>query len=190
MASSVFLLLPCSTNHLLKHPSLSICELGASAGENLRRIKRFPGISSTTITFASSRFRGRGGCLWSGKSKSNSSRFCCNSQLAELAPAASAVYGVLLLGGGLFAYTRSGSKGSLFGGLTGGSLMAAAYYFMQASETKEIGDALAFGSTLLFACVFGIRLAATRKITPSGLLLGLSICALAVFVSAYLQDRV
>lgn len=26
---------------------------------------------------------------------------------------------------------------------------------MQASETKELGDALAFGSALLFACVFG-----------------------------------
>ncbi|XP_057511934.1 protein FATTY ACID EXPORT 4, chloroplastic isoform X3 [Actinidia eriantha] len=62
------------------------------------------------------------------------------------------------------------------------------YILMQATEMKEIGDALAFGSALLFASVFGIRLAATRKIIPAGPLLGLSICALAVFISAYLQD--
>ncbi|XP_075658888.1 uncharacterized protein LOC142628723 isoform X2 [Castanea sativa] len=63
------------------------------------------------------------------KSKvSSSSRiiFRCNSQLAlaDLAPATSAAYGLLLLGGGLFAYTKSGSKGSLFGGTTGAALMA------------------------------------------------------------------
>lgn len=92
-------------------------------------------------------------------------RLCCKSQLglAELAPASSAAYGILLLGGGLFACTvyltfiffmsiiysfilnrimlhslsklrfnillllavrKSGSEGSLFGGLTGAALMA------------------------------------------------------------------
>ncbi|KAG6755517.1 hypothetical protein POTOM_041348 [Populus tomentosa] len=38
--------------------------------------------------------------------------------------------------------------------------------------------------------VLGIRLAATQKLIPSGLLLVLSICALSVFISAYLlQDN-
>ncbi|MQL86274.1 hypothetical protein Taro_018810, partial [Colocasia esculenta] len=110
--------------------------------------------------------------------------------LAELAPAASAVYGTLLLGGGLFAYARSGSKGSIAGGLTGAALMAAAYYLMQNPETKAAGDALGFGSAALFSAVFGIRLAATRKLVPSGLLLGLSAGALVLFVSAYMQDKV
>ncbi|XXG43451.1 hypothetical protein AAC387_Pa01g3486 [Persea americana] len=114
----------------------------------------------------------------------------CSAQLAELAPAASAAYGTLLLGGGLFAYTRSGSKGSLFGGLSGAVLMGAVYVLLQVPETKYIGDALGFGSAFLFSSVFGIRLAATRKLMPAGLLLGLSVCALAVFISAYLQDRV
>ncbi|KAJ8650323.1 hypothetical protein MRB53_003346 [Persea americana] len=113
----------------------------------------------------------------------------CSAQLAELAPAASAAYGTLLLGGGLFAYTRSGSKGSLFGGLSGAVLMGAVYVLLQVPETKYIGDALGFGSAFLFSSVFGIRLAATRKLMPAGLLLGLSVCALAVFISAYLQDR-
>ncbi|CAI9274659.1 unnamed protein product [Lactuca saligna] len=118
-------------------------------------------------------------------------RHLCKSQLVQdFAPAASAGYAILLLGGGLFAYTKSGSKGSLFGGLTGATLMSVAYYLMQSSETKEIGDALAFGSSLLFASIFGIRLAATRKAIPAGLLLGLSVTIMAVTFSAYLQDRI
>ncbi|GLU17663.1 hypothetical protein SLE2022_340200 [Rubroshorea leprosula] len=124
------------------------------------------------------------------KPKSNSRRLCCNSLLADFAPTASAAYGVLLLSGGVFAFSRSGSKGSLFGGFTGAALMASAYFLMQSSDKKALGDAIGFGSAFLFSSVFGIRLAATRKLIPSGLLLGLSICALAVFVSAYLQDSV
>ncbi|KAM4122958.1 hypothetical protein ACB094_01G123400 [Castanea mollissima] len=125
------------------------------------------------------------------KASSSSSRiiFRCNSQLADLAPATSAAYGLLLLGGGLFAYTKSGSKGSLFGGTSGAALMASAYFLMQVPDTKAIGDAVGFGSSFLFSSVFGIRLAATRKLTPAGPLLGLSICALAVFTSAYLRDK-
>ncbi|KAF5477922.1 hypothetical protein F2P56_004528, partial [Juglans regia] len=123
------------------------------------------------------------------KSKSRSrSIFRCSSQLAELGPATSAAYGFLLLGGGLFAYAKSGSKGSLFGGFTVAALMASAYFLMQGPDTKAIGDAVGFGSAFLFSSVFAIRLAATRKLIPSGPLLGLSIGALAVFISAYLQD--
>ncbi|KAI4367986.1 hypothetical protein MLD38_016606 [Melastoma candidum] len=114
-------------------------------------------------------------------------RFGCKSQLGELAPVTSAVYGSLLLGGGLFAFGKSGSKGSLAGGCTGAVLMGIAYYLMQASETQQIGYALGFGSSLLFASVFGIRLAATRKLAPAGPLLGLSVLTLVVFASAYLQ---
>ncbi|XVF10230.1 hypothetical protein REPUB_Repub07fG0164900 [Reevesia pubescens] len=128
-------------------------------------------------------------CLRKPKSYSRSRRrLCCKSQLADFAPVTSAAYGILLFSGGLFAFTKSGSKGSLFGGLTGAALMTSAYFLMQASETKAIGDALGFGSAFLFSSVFGIRLAATRKPIPAGPLLGLSICALLVFTSAYLQD--
>ncbi|KAL9383044.1 hypothetical protein Peur_023367 [Populus x canadensis] len=136
-------------------------------------------------------------CLRNGR-RSNSSATCiskrrrlgCKCQLADLAPVTSAAYGVILLGGGLFAFGKSGSKGSLFGGLTGAALMGTAYFLMQAPETKAIGDSLGFGSAFLFSSVFGIRLAATQKLIPSGLLLVLSICALSVFISAYLlQDN-
>ncbi|KAJ4844915.1 hypothetical protein Tsubulata_002654 [Turnera subulata] len=114
--------------------------------------------------------------------------FSCKSQLTDLAPATTAVYGALLLGGGLFAFNKSGSKGSLSGGLTGAALMATAYALMQAQETKAIGDALGFGSALLFSCVFGIRFAATRKLVLAGPLLVLSIAALLVCIFAYVQD--
>lgn len=110
--------------------------------------------------------------------------------MSELAPTASAAYGVLLLGGGAFAYVRSGSKGSIFGGLSGSALMGIAYYLMQSPETKALGDAVGFGSAFLFASVFGIRLYNTRKLVPSGLLLVLSLGALGVFYSAYMQDKV
>ncbi|KAF8033428.1 hypothetical protein BT93_D2134 [Corymbia citriodora subsp. variegata] len=110
--------------------------------------------------------------------------FRCEAQLGDLAPVTSAVYGSLLL------VSRSGSKGSLAGGCTGAVLMATAYYLMQAPEMKSIGYALGFGAALLFSSVFGIRLVATQKLTPAGPLLGLSVLALAVFLSAYLQDGV
>nr|XP_043606848.1 protein FATTY ACID EXPORT 4, chloroplastic [Erigeron canadensis]XP_043606849.1 protein FATTY ACID EXPORT 4, chloroplastic [Erigeron canadensis] len=114
----------------------------------------------------------------------------CKSQLQDYAPVASAGYALLLLGGGLFAYNKSGSKGSLFGGLTGATLMSVAYYLMQSPETKELGDALAFGASLLFVCIFGIRFAATRKLIPAGFLLGVSISITALTYSAYLQDKI
>lgn len=65
-----------------------------------------------------------------------------------------------------------------------------AYYLMQSPETMSAGDAVGFGSAFLFACVFGIRLYNSRKLVPSGLLLALSLGALGVFYSAYLQDKV
>ncbi|XP_074567613.1 uncharacterized protein LOC141824258 [Curcuma longa] len=120
----------------------------------------------------------------------SSSRLVCRAQLlADLAPVTSAAYGTLLLGGGIFAYARSGSKGSILGGISGASFMAIAYYLMQSPDTKEIGTAIGFASAFLFSSLFGIRLAATRKFIPSGLLLSLSVGALAVFLSAYMQTK-
>ncbi|XP_011038066.1 PREDICTED: uncharacterized protein LOC105135073 [Populus euphratica] len=147
-------------------------------------------INSTALlgfsSFSCSKNRRRSNSIATSFSRGRS--LGCKCQLADIAPVTSAAYGVILLGGGLFAFSKSGSKGSLFGGLTGAALMGTAYFLMQAPETKAIGDSLGFGSAFLFSSVFGIRLAATQKLIPSGLLLGLSICALAVFIAAYLQD--
>ncbi|CAL5358692.1 unnamed protein product [Camellia sinensis] len=180
-----------ATNTPPKFPLSSILDLRGSTG----RRRRFSGISSPSPSFS---FRGRQRqCLLFNR---NSESTCttsgpfhrCNSQLGgDLAPATSAAYRVLLLVGGLFACRYKNMKQRIasrrpYWWISNG---CRAYFLMQASEMKEIGDALAFGSTFLFASVFGIRLAATHKIIPAGPLLGLSICALAVFISAYLQDK-
>eukprot|EP00252_Welwitschia_mirabilis_P000788 TRINITY_DN10759_c0_g1_i1.p1 TRINITY_DN10759_c0_g1~~TRINITY_DN10759_c0_g1_i1.p1 ORF type:complete len:176 (-),score=20.11 TRINITY_DN10759_c0_g1_i1:244-771(-) len=112
---------------------------------------------------------------------------CKASVASDVAPATAAIYGTLLLGGGLFAYVRTGSKGSLGGGITGAALLALAYYLMKTSEKKLVAYALGFGAAFLFSSVFGIRLAATRKPFPSGLLLVISIAALGVFATAYFR---
>ncbi|MCO5554192.1 hypothetical protein L7F22_007718 [Adiantum nelumboides] len=113
-----------------------------------------------------------------------------NASLSELAPTAAAVYGSLLLGGGLFAYSRSSSKGSLLGGLSGGVLMGMVFLLSLNPQMKDLGEAIGFGTALLFVAVFGIRFAATKKAFPAAPLLLISIVASAVFVGAYLQDRV
>eukprot|EP00250_Pteridium_aquilinum_P004938 c15112_g1_i1 orf=188-703(-) len=112
------------------------------------------------------------------------------ASLSELAPTAAAVYGGLLFGGGLFAYTRSSSTGSLLGGLSGGILMGLVFYLSLNPDMKDLGEAIGFGTALLFVAVFGIRLAATKKVFPAAPLLLLSMAASAVFVGAYLQDRI
>eukprot|EP00249_Psilotum_nudum_P005569 c19016_g1_i1 orf=91-621(+) len=109
---------------------------------------------------------------------------------SELAPTTAAVYGTLLLGGGMLAYARTASKGSLFGGLTGGVLLGLVYFLLSSSETKDLGDAIGFGTAVLFVAVFGIRLAASRKVFPAAPLLILSVIACTVFMGAYLQNRV
>ncbi|KAI8569962.1 hypothetical protein RHMOL_Rhmol02G0318700 [Rhododendron molle] len=165
VSSCVYLMIPAATAN--QPPKFSV---SSTNGRGMFS----SGVSSAINASASPRFRGRR-CrlLFNGKFQPITTRFRCNSQLvADIAPATAAAYGALLTSGGLFAYKRSGSKGSLIGGLTGGSLMAAvsvmtvfqiffhicqlAYFLMQATDTKGIGEALAFGSTLLFALVFGM----------------------------------
>lgn len=120
--------------------------------------------------------------------ESRSRRVCAS--LDEYAPLTAAVYGACLLGGGLFAYTKTGSKGSLGGGVLGGIALGVAYFLMQVPETRDLGEAVGFGSAVLFAAIFAIRLAATGKPVPAGPLLGLSAATSVVFALSYLQTRV
>ncbi|KAH8946999.1 hypothetical protein BDL97_11G016700 [Sphagnum fallax] len=110
--------------------------------------------------------------------------------LVEYAPLTAAVYGAAILGGGLFAYTRSGSKYSLGGGLLGGASLGVAYLLMQTPETRELGEAVGFGVGVLLATLFAIRLVSTGKLIPAVPLLGLSTAASLVFAVSYLQTRV
>lgn len=109
----------------------------------------------------------------------------CQAALGEYTTATAVVYGTALFGGGLFAYLRTASKGSLSGGLTGGALLGITYFLLQNPDTERLGEALGFGGSLLFAALFAIRLFATKKPVPSGPLLVLSSVASIVFASAY-----
>ncbi|KDO38175.1 hypothetical protein CISIN_1g042298mg [Citrus sinensis] len=165
-------------------------KLSATTLNKNNNVKREDDTRVTSLSFGISEAAGglrNGKCNFSPRPRP---LLCRISQLevADLAPSTSAAYGILLLLGGLFAFAKSASKGSLFGGLTGAALMASAFFLMQSPDTKAIGDALGFGSAFLFSSVFGIRLVATQRPIPAGPLLGLSTCALAVFISAYLQD--
>ncbi|KAB5534884.1 hypothetical protein DKX38_017970 [Salix brachista] len=102
-------------------------------------------------------------------------RLGCKCQLVDLVPVISAVYGVILLCDCIFVneVSKSGSKRSLFGGLTGAALMGTNFrqiiWSLSSDEfvekhtcfpqtelhTKAIGDSLGFGSSFLFSSVFG-----------------------------------
>ncbi|KAJ6776633.1 PROTEIN FATTY ACID EXPORT 4 CHLOROPLASTIC [Salix koriyanagi] len=90
-------------------------------------------VNSTALlgfsSFSCLRVRRRSGSIATSISRGRSPG--CKCQLADIAPVTSAAYGVILLGGGLFAFSKSGSKGSLFGGLTGAALMGAVLYMVK-----------------------------------------------------------
>ncbi|MCO5551078.1 hypothetical protein L7F22_004575 [Adiantum nelumboides] len=69
-------------------------------------------------------------------------------------------------------------------------LMGLVFLLSLNPQMKDLGEAIGFGTALLFVAVFGIRFAATKKVFPAAPLLLISIVASAVFVGAYLQDRV
>nr|GEW38573.1 protein fatty acid export 4, chloroplastic [Tanacetum cinerariifolium] len=106
---------PASSNSLRNNVPITVSPTAAIKSSflkscNLRQQHRLTRLSSYLTRSSRSKFK-----------------HVCKSQLLvqDFAPVASAGYAVLLLGGGLFAYNKSGSKGSLFGGLTGAVLMSA-----------------------------------------------------------------
>ena len=95
---------------------------------------------------------------------------------SEAARAAIAVYGVVVAGGGIGAFLRSGSKASIISGGTAGILLAAAYI------KESVPLALCVAAAL--AVVFAFRLAKTKKFMPAGMLCILSLIAVAVFATS------
>lgn len=94
---------------------------------------------------------------------------------AEIARIGIAVYGVLMAGGGIGAFLKSGSKPSVISGVSAGIVLA----FMYAQDNVQG----ALITAAILAVVFAIRLVKTKKFVPAGLLLTLSIVA-AVFFAA------
>lgn len=95
---------------------------------------------------------------------------------AEAARVGIAVYGVLMAGGGVGAFLKSGSKPSIVSGVASGILLAAAYL------QESVPAALAIAAAL--SVVFAIRLAKTNKFIPAGLLCVLSVAAVIFFAAA------
>ncbi|CDF77388.1 unnamed protein product [Chondrus crispus] len=102
----------------------------------------------------------------------------CNVQMitAEVARNAIAVYGVVIAGGGIGAFLKSGSKPSIISGVVAGIVLAGAY-------VKD-SVPLALGTAVALALVFAIRLVKTKKFIPAGMLCIASIAAAAFFAAA------
>ena len=87
----------------------------------------------------------------------------------NLAIAATIAYGLLSGLGGIWGYIKSRSKPSLISGcISGGLLLIAA---LMQSQGSSAGLLLAQVITLLLLIVFAIRLAKTKKLMPSGIML-------------------
>lgn len=95
---------------------------------------------------------------------------------AEAARAAVAVYGVVVAGGGIGAFVRSGSKPSVISGVLAGLVLAAAYF--------KDSIPLALGTAAALAVVFAIRFAKSKKFVPAGMLCAVSLVAAAFFAAS------
>ncbi|KAK6946888.1 TMEM14 family [Dillenia turbinata] len=87
-------------------------------------------------------------------------------------------YGLILVGGGLFAYIRKGSMASLGGGVgTGVLLIIAGYLSLKAFEKKKNSLPALILETVCAATltyVMGQRYFQTSKIMPAGIVAGIS----------------
>lgn len=97
----------------------------------------------------------------------------------EVAKTAIGAYGVIVAGGGIGAFLKSGSKMSaISGGLSGLLLL---YAYTQGSVQIALGTALAL------MAVFGVRLVKTKKFMPAGLLFIMSLAFAAYFGYTFLN---
>jgi uncharacterized membrane protein (UPF0136 family) len=85
------------------------------------------------------------------------------------------IYAVLLAVGGIIGFMKAGSRPSLIAGLVSAAIAAVC---LALSARGNLGFPLAAVLALIMSLVFGMRLAKTRKLMPSGMLLGISIVVL------------
>lgn len=96
---------------------------------------------------------------------------------AETARIGIAIYGVLIAGGGVGAFLKSGSKPSIVSGVISGIVLAAAY------SKDSVPTALI--TAVVLSIVFAIRFFKSKKFIPAGLLCLLSIAATVFFAISY-----
>jgi uncharacterized membrane protein (UPF0136 family) len=85
------------------------------------------------------------------------------------------VFGLLMLIGGFFG-NRAGSKVSLYAGSGSAALLFVAVLVSVMDMRFGLGMGIVIAA--LLCVVFGVRFLKTRKIMPSGMMLGVSILAL------------
>jgi uncharacterized membrane protein (UPF0136 family) len=95
------------------------------------------------------------------------------------------IYAALMLVGGFIGYRVAGSRGSLAAGAASAALLFASYFWARSFPGE--GFFAAAVVALLLAIVFGMRVARTRKMMPSGMLLLVSIAAFVVLLAASLR---
>lgn len=86
-----------------------------------------------------------------------------------------AIYGILMLAGGIFGFVKAGSKASLAMGIISGILIFAGVALLGSAYTT--GRAVITFTSFILSGVFGIRFFRTGKFMPSGMLLVLSLAA-------------
>ena len=95
-----------------------------------------------------------------------------------------ALYGVLMIAGGIIGYRKAGSKPSLYAGSASGALLLCAWLLSMASLTAGLW----LGAIVsLFLCgIFAFRVSEARKFMPSGMLLLTSVIALVLLTRSAL----
>jgi len=96
-----------------------------------------------------------------------------------------AVYALLMLGGGIAGYKAAGSKASLYSGVGSAAILGVAWVLSRTAPAAGFG--LGALTSLVLVLVFGIRLAKTGKMMPSGMLLVVS--AVSFLALAYATMR-
>jgi uncharacterized membrane protein (UPF0136 family) len=95
------------------------------------------------------------------------------------------VFAVLMLVGGAIGYKAAGSTASLLSGTASAVLLLVAWFVSRSSP----GPGFWLGAVLSLALcvVFGIRLAKTGKVMPSGMLLAVSVVAMVLLAYSALR---
>lgn len=92
------------------------------------------------------------------------------------------IYGALVEAGGVMGYVKAKSKASLISGAVSGLLLIVCAIAILAGFPA--GAQAGLGVTVLLCVVFAMRLAKTRKMMPSGMLLILSLAVAGLLLLA------
>ena len=98
-----------------------------------------------------------------------------------------ALYGLLMLLGGYMGYAKAGSKISLITGLISGVIIFLGIYLSQ--NNPQLGIGIIAVTSGLLSVSFLMRFLKTQSFMPAGMLLVLSLIALAISLSQVLKSK-